>query len=61
MIAGCLRDLTKFARLDGLVLLSEVYDVSRFMHVLTKIVDVEVLALVNNEEFAHSAHKPTII
>lgn len=43
------------------MLLSEIDYVSWFVHVFTKVVDVEVFALVDNKEFTHPAHKPTII
>ena len=41
--------------------LSEVYYMCRLVLVFAQIVDIEVLTLVYNEEFAQSAHEPAII
>ncbi len=41
--------------------LGEVDYVRWFVNTLTQIVDVKVLAFVNHEEFAHSAHKSAIV
>jgi hypothetical protein len=43
------------------VFLSEVDYVCWLVNTLAQVVNIEVLALVNNEEFAHSAHEPAII
>ena len=56
-----LRYLAQFACLHRLVLLGKVDDMRWLVLILAKIVNVEMFTLVNNEEFAHSAHEPAII
>ncbi len=43
------------------MLLGKVNDMRWLVLILAKIVNVEMFTLVNNEEFAHSAHEPAII
>ena len=56
-----LRYLVEVTILHRLMFLSEVDNVSRLVHRFAKIVDVEVFALVDDEEFAQSTHEPLVI
>lgn len=51
-------EVTIFHRL---MFLSEVDNVSRLVHRFAKIIDVEVFALVNDEEFTQSTHEPLVV
>jgi hypothetical protein len=43
------------------MLLSEVDNMSRLVHRFTQVIDIKVLAFINNEEFTEATHKSFVV